>query len=83
MEKAMDQVLDTTEIASLYNRLSEEWLLLEVLKKNSETGKLEKFKLVAHSKNKDDLYDLMENDEWNWNKKYLFVYADPTSLCDI
>ena len=83
MEKAANQPLNVEDIASLYNQHIGEWLLLEILKRNNETGKLEKFNLITHNKDKDVLYKLMESEDWNWDKKYLFVFADLKSLCEV
>ena len=75
-------VISAKEVARLYNDLTGQWLLLELIKVN-EKGKAEKFKLVANNLDKDELYKLMDNDKWDWNKKYLFVFADPNNLCEI
>jgi len=75
-------VISAKEVARLYNELTGRWLLLEVIKMDSK-GKTEKFKLVANDKDKEQLYKLMDSDEWDWDKKYLFVFADPNNLCEI
>ena len=75
-------VISAKEVARLYNDLTGQWLLLEVIKVDNK-GKAEKFKLVAYDRDKDPLYKLMDSDEWDWNKKYLFVFADPNNLCEI
>lgn len=75
-------VINASDVAKLYNDKIGYWLLLEVIKKG-ENGKAEKFKLVAFNKKKQKLKNLMEDDEWDWDKNYIFVFADPNSLCDI
>ena len=75
-------VINSKEVARLYNDLTGQWLLLEVISVD-ENGKAKKFKLVANKVDKDELYKLMDSDKWNWNKKYLFVFADPNNLCEI
>ena len=56
-------------------------MLLEVIK-TGENGKAEEFKLIAYDKKKANLYELMEEDDWDWDKKYIFVFADPDTLCE-
>ncbi len=75
-------VISAKEVACLYNDLTGQWLLLEVIKVD-ENGKAEKFKLVANHLNKDELYKLMDSDNWDWGKNYMFVFADPNTLCEI
>ena len=75
-------VISAKEVARLYNDLTGQWLLLEVIKVDKK-GKAEKFKLLANDKDKEQLYKLMDSDEWDWDKKYLFVFADPNNLCEI
>jgi hypothetical protein len=75
-------VISAKDVAQLYNDLINQWLLLEVVKTNKK-GKAEKFKLIAYNKDKNELYKLMESEDWNWDKKYVFVFADPNSLCEI
>ncbi len=75
-------VINARDVARLYNDKSNHWLLLEVLKKD-KNGKAEEFKLIACDPDKDRLYELMEDDDWDWDKQYIFVFADPDSLCEI
>ncbi len=75
-------VISAKEVARLYNDFTGQWLLLEVIKVD-KNGKAEKFKLIANHVDKNKLYKLMDDDEWNWDKKYLFVFADPNNLCEI
>ena len=75
-------VISAKEVAALYNDLIGQWLLLEVIEV-SDNGKVNKFKLIANNKDKEQLYELMEHEDWDWDKKYLFVFADPNSLCEI
>jgi len=75
-------VISAKEVARLYNDLSRQWLLLEVLKMD-KNGKAEKFKLIANNRDKEQLYQMMDDDNWDWDKKYIFVFADPNNLCKI
>jgi len=75
-------VINAKDVAHLYNDKLGHWLLLEVITMGSN-GKAEKFKLIAAAKEKARLYELMEEDDWDWDKKYIFVFANPDSLCDI
>jgi len=75
-------VINAKEVARLYNDLTGQWLLLELIEVDVK-GKAEKFKLVANHLDKDELYKLMDSDKWDWDKKYLFVFADPNNLCEI
>ncbi len=78
-----NRVIDATEAAGLYEQNPEFWLLLDVLEVGPN-GRASKFKLLAKSEDKEDLYDyLMEDDEWNWDKKYIFVFSDPDKQCDL
>ncbi|MBI4456626.1 MAG: hypothetical protein HY644_12100 [Acidobacteria bacterium] len=71
------------ELARLYQSLAGEWLLLEVVD-DGEEKRPAKFRLHAHHVEKDRLRDYMlENDDWGWHRKYLFVLADPGKPCDI
>ena len=75
------EVINVKDVARLYNDKTGNWLLLEVIK-TGENGKAEEFKLIAYNKEKVNLYELMEKDDWDWDKKYIFVFADPDTLCE-
>ena len=75
-------VTNAADVAKLYNEKINQWLLLEVIKMG-KNRKAEEFKLIAFNKSKEKLKELMEDDDWDWNKKYIFVFADPNSLCEI
>lgn len=75
------EVINVKDVARLYNDKMGNWLLLEVLKVG-KNGKAEEFKLIAYNKDKKNLYELMEEDNWDWGKKYIFVFADPDTLCE-
>jgi len=75
-------IINVKDVARLYNDKSGNWLLLEVIKVG-ENGKAEEFKLVAYKRKKELLYKMMEDDNWDWDKKYIFVYADPDTLCEL
>ncbi len=75
---------DAGEMTNLYNERPNVWLLLEVVKYN-EFGKAQRLKLLKTSKDKNELYDYLmdEDDEWDWNKNYIFVYSDPDKYCEL
>ena len=75
-------VINAHDVSNLYNDKIGHWLLLEVIEMDSN-GKAEKFKLVAFNRNKEQLYELMAEDTWDWEKKYIFVFADPDTLCEL
>jgi len=75
-------VINASEVAQLYDEKLNNWLLLEVIRMGN-MGKAEEFKLIAFNKNKETLHKLMDSDDWDWDKKYIFVFADPDSLCEI
>ncbi len=75
-------IINAKDVAHLYNDKTGHWLLLEVVRMGPN-GKAEEFKLIAYDKDKARLYDLMEDDDWDWDKQYIFVFADPDSLCEI
>jgi hypothetical protein len=71
------------DISQLYQDLAGEWLLLEILQGKDEKLPA-KFRLHAHHRDKDNLREFMlEHEDWNWNKKFLFVQADPEKPCEI
>lgn len=75
-------VIDAKDVAHLYNDKLGNWLLLEVVKMG-HSGKAEEFKLIAYDRKKEHLQDLMDKDDWDWDKKYIFVFADPNTLCEL
>jgi len=75
-------VINAKDVAQLYHEKSNNWLLLEVVKMG-KNKKAEEFKLIAFDKTKEALHELMEDDNWDWTKKYIFVFADPDSLCEL
>ena len=75
------EIINVKDVARLYNDKTGNWLLLEVIKMG-ENGKAEEFKLIAYDKKKENLYELMEDDKWDWDNKYIFVFADPDTLCE-
>ena len=75
-------VINAKDVAHLYNDKLGHWLLLEVIKMDGK-GKAEEFRLIAYDRKKEHLHDLMDEDDWDWDKKYIFVFADPNTLCDL
>ncbi len=77
------QLYDATEMAQLYQEKPGVWLLLEVLERD-QRGRANKLALLRESPNKDDLYDfLLEQQQWDWSKEYIFVFSDPDKQCEI
>jgi hypothetical protein len=75
-------VISAEDVAHLYNDKLGHWLLLEVITMG-KNGKAEEFKLIAYDRKKKHLHDLMDEDDWDWNRKYIFVFADPNTLCEL
>ena len=75
-------VINVRDVAHLYNDKLGHWLLLEVIKTGG-SGKAEEFKLIAFDRKKEQLQELMDEDDWDWDKKYIFVFADPNTLCEL
>lgn len=83
MDKWKNKIINAKQVAELFHEKQNEWLLLEILK-TGINGKAKKFKLLANSKNKNDLHDLIiEQDDWNLNKQLVIVHADPNKICEI
>ncbi|MDH5397823.1 MAG: hypothetical protein OEX02_06740 [Cyclobacteriaceae bacterium] len=82
MDEWTDEVLGQREVAMLYAAFNGQWLLLDVLERDNK-GKAKLFKLVANSVDKDDLRDIVMDDENPDDHDYIFVLADPDTLCDI
>jgi len=71
------------DISRLYQETAGEWLLLHVLETN-DNGTPIKLRLIARDADKSRLHDLIMDDEhWDWQKKYLLVKADPNKPCTI
>lgn len=80
MEK---QLFDAAGMAQLYREKPGVWLLLEVLERD-QRGRASKLALLKESPNKDELYDyLLEQQQWDWNTEYIFVFSDPDKQCEI
>ena len=75
-------VISAEDVAHLYNDKLGHWLLLEIIK-IGRSGKAEEFKLIAYERKKGHLLELMDEDDWDWDKKYIFVFADPNTLCEL
>ena len=70
------------EVAQLYGDLKDEWLLLDVLQRG-RNGKAEEFVLIAHSKEKDDLYEFIMEEAGEMDGNFIFVFADPEGVCEV
>ncbi len=84
MNSRLNKEYSARQMAQLYREMPGVWLLLEVLEQN-ELGTPQRLKLLAYSPDKEDLYDYLmdQDDNWNWNKKYIFVYSDPEKECPL
>ncbi|MCP4457530.1 MAG: hypothetical protein GY816_05810 [Cytophagales bacterium] len=70
------------DVAHLYNEFEGEWLLLDLLQR-SKDGKAEEFVLIAHSKEKDELYDFVMEEGGEIDGNFIFVFAHPNGICEI
>ncbi len=70
------------EVAKLYGELEGEWLLLDVLQRGKD-GKAEEFVLMAHSVDKDELYEFIMEEGGEMDGDFIFVFADPNGVCEI
>ena len=83
MEAWKDEVINAKDVARLYSEKLGEWLLIEVIKMG-KNGKAELFKLLKHSEDKDQLHEyLLDDEKWNWDKKYIIIFADPEKVCEL
>lgn len=83
MDKWLNKVLTLRDVAQLYLEKAGQWLLLEVLETDARNEPT-RLKLLAYAPNKDQLHDYMlEDEDWNWDRKYLMVLADPNKPCTI
>lgn len=79
----MPEEIELPEIPHLYRRYAGQWLLLEVVATNAG-GKPLRFRLLGRAPEKSALHEMIMDDEyWDWQKKYLIVFADPDKPCDI
>ena len=75
--------IEVEDFPQLYHQLAGQWLLLEVVAGHAG-GEPRKFRLLGKDRNKSALHEMiMDDDRWDWQKKYLIVLADPTKPCDI
>ncbi len=77
------RVISAREVADIYRRLEGNWLLLKVLQRDDKTGKASLFMLIDYHPSKDVLYELLEDDDWDWAGEYMFVFADPDAVCSL
>ncbi len=71
------------EIVDLYSAFPGQWFLLRVLERDKESGKGTKFQLIRKDPDKEKLYELLEEEDWDWEGEYMFVYADPDAACKV
>lgn len=78
-----ENLFDLAELPELYQEKDGRWLLLEVIQQDA-AGNPVCFQLHADAAEKETLHEyLMDHEEWNWNKNYLMVKADPLKPCDV
>ena len=82
MSSWKNKSIHSREVAQLYSELKGEWLLLDVLQRG-KNGKAEEFVLIAHSKEKDDLYEFIMEEGGEIDGNFIFVFADPDGVCEV
>ncbi|MEE9371884.1 MAG: hypothetical protein V3V00_02425 [Saprospiraceae bacterium] len=76
------KIFTSGEIIQLHSVMPGFWLLLEILQYD-KWGKAKLLKMISFSSDKNELLELlMEDEDWCWDKKYIFVYTDSDS-CEI
>ncbi len=72
------------DIVDMYTDLEHQWLLIEIIERD-KNGTATEIRLAHYAKEKDDVHEfLMEEEEnWDWTKNYLVVYADPKKQCEL
>ena len=82
-DKWHNREINDVEMALLYKDFPNQWLLFEVLEIN-ENRRPVLFKLIDRGNNKEDILDLiMENENWDSTKKHIILFADPDKPCDL
>ncbi|MCI0443724.1 hypothetical protein L0152_10955 [bacterium] len=83
MSKWIQKVIDRSQLAQLYSDHAGKWLLLEIMERNGNDHP-KKFKLISLDSDKEKLHEyLLEDESWDWSKKYLMIFADPEKPCTI
>lgn len=78
-----EKIYTALEMAQLIGSRPKNWFLLEILKQNNN-GKAEELRFLKYSGDKENLYQyLMEDESWDWDKKYIFVFSDPDKKCEL
>ena len=81
--KWLDKEIKDVEMSMVYKDFPGHWLLFEVLSTN-ESMRPVLFRLVFWSMNKEDIHDMMmENEDWDTAKKHILLFADPEKPCDL
>ena len=73
-----------SDIVDMYIELEGNWLLVEVMERD-DNGTATEIRLAHYDKEKENVHEyLMEEEEnWDWTKSYLVVFADPTKQCEL
>ncbi len=83
MSTWLDKIIDIKDIGRLYGEHAGHWLLLQVLERNGNENP-KRLKLISYDPDKENLRDYVLDDEtWDWTKKYILVFADPEKPCTI
>jgi hypothetical protein len=83
MPEWLGRVIDVSELPQVYSEHAGKWLLLEVVERNGNQNP-RKLRLVSSESDKEKLHEyLLEDDTWNWSKKYVMILADPEKPCEI
>lgn len=83
MTETVRETIDVSDVRKLFLQHAGRWLLLEIAKRNGN-GKPVKLRLIASDPDKERLRELiLEDDSWDWSRRYLIVFADPEKPCTI
>ena len=79
----LNQHMELRDLPALYQEHAGKWLLLEVVERNGN-GNPSKLKLISLDKEKEKLRDyVLEDETWDWSRRYVIVFADPEKPCTI
>ncbi|HEY4491885.1 MAG TPA: hypothetical protein VI958_07770 [Acidobacteriota bacterium] len=82
-QKWLDKSIPLQDLPGLYHDFAHKWLLLEILDRNGN-GNPKLLRLISFAEEKEKLRDyVMEDEKWDWGKRYVMVFADPEQPCDI
>ncbi len=78
-----NKILDLTELSEMYVEKAGQWVLLEIVGYD-QRGQANRVRVVEMAPDKDELLDYLmdREDQWDWNKRFVIVRADP-GLCTL